>query len=251
MNLILITDKERGARGEVRLTDQRADHIRDVLKARAGDSLRVGQLNGPVGTGMIKAIQPEAVTVRCLFKDQTPPPRPSVDLLLALPRPKIMKRLWAALATLGVGRIILTNAQKVERYYFDSHVLEPDFYRAELRKGLEQAMDTCLPEVHIARQLKPLLEDELDELCPDTHRIVADPSEHNRISSALRGSKGRRVLLAVGPEGGWSNYELDLLKGRGMIPAALGPRILRTDTACIALLAMAHDVAADEVESAR
>lgn len=239
MNLILLTSDEIGERGVVTLTDRRADHIRDVLRGREGQSLRVGQLNGPIGTGMIQSVQPDTVTLRCTFNTAAPE-QPSTDLLLAMPRPKVMKRLWAPLASLGVGRIIITNAQKVERYYFDSHVLEPDFYTAQLKEGLEQAMDTRLPEVTIHRQLKALIEGELDALSPDSFRIVADPAGTTHIIEVVKERRQPRTLLAVGPEGGWSEYELDLFKAHGFRTAGIGPRLLRSDTACIALLALAH-----------
>ena len=240
MNLILLSLEEIGPRGVVTLADRRADHIREVLHGREGQSLRIGQLNGALGTGMIKTVGPDGVTLRCSFAEAMPE-RPRADLLLAMPRPKAMKRLWAPLASLGVGRIILSNAQKVERYYFDSHILDPAFYTEQLKEGLEQAMDTRLPQVTVHRQLKVLIEDELDALAPDTCRIMADPSGGVRVTEALREIAHPRVLLAVGPEGGWSDYERELLKEHGFMTVGIGPRILRTDTACIALLAMVHD----------
>jgi RsmE family RNA methyltransferase len=168
------------------------------------------------------------------------PARPPVDLLLALPRPKVMKRLWAQVAALGVGRILLTHAAKVERMYFDTHVLAPAFIRERLVEGLQQACDTRLPEVTIHRRLKVLIEDELDALCPDANRVVADPSFDRTLPAAVAEGGGRRLLLAIGPEGGWTPYELDLLARHGFSGAGMGPRILRADTACVALLAQAQ-----------
>src|SRR5205823_10500285 len=98
-----------------------------------------------------------AVEPHCAF-DATVPPRPPIDLLLALPRPKVMRRLWAQLAALGVGQIMLTNAERVERNYFDTHVLKPECYRPLLVEGLQQARDTRLPNVSIHRQFKVLVE---------------------------------------------------------------------------------------------
>ena len=240
MNLILVSSDEVGPRGEVTLTDRRADHIRTILKGREGQSLRVGMLDGPLGTGMIKTVGPDDVTLRCVFADPIPE-RPPVDLLLALPRPKVMQRLWASIASLGVGRIMLTNAQKVERCYFDTHVLKPEFYTERLKEGLEQAMDTRLPEVSIHRQLKVLIEENLGKKATDTLRLVSDPGSPRRVADAVRASSHGRILLAVGPEGGWSAYEMDLLRKHGFTEVGIGPRTLRSDTACIALLALVHD----------
>jgi RsmE family RNA methyltransferase len=236
MNLILVEASELGPGGRVVLCDGRATHLRKVLNVAPGSRVRVGLLGGPAGTGDVETVGDEGVVLRCGF-DGPAPGRPRVDLLLALPRPKVMKRLWAQLAAMGVGRILVTNAEKVERMYFDTHVLDPGFIRERLVEGVQQACDTRLPEVSIHRRLKPLVEDELGVLCPDTCRVVADPSFDHPPSRALTGCGVRRVLLAIGPEGGWTPYELDLLARHGFAGVGMGPRILRADTACIALLA--------------
>lgn len=246
MNLILIHPHEPDRAGRVRLSGDRAEHIRNVLRAGSGKVLRIGLLNGPPGHGTVEEICGREVVLSCEF-DERIPSCPAIDLLLAMPRPKVMKRLWAQLAALGVGRIILVNAEKVERFYFDSHVLEPDFYTDRLIEGLQQAGDTLLPEVRIVKELKPFLEDELDVISPASgNRFLADPSgtqnifrclEKNNIS-APRNAVPRRSCLAVGPEGGWTPYELEMFTAHGFEIFNAGPRILRTDTACIALLSM-------------
>jgi RsmE family RNA methyltransferase len=178
----------------------------------------------------------DPLELECTFEPE-PPPVPDVDLLLALPRPKVMRRLWAQLAAMGVGRIILTNAARVERNYFDTHVLDPAFYRPLLIEGLQQAQDTHLPRVSIHRRFRPLVEDDLDAESSADARIVAHPTGNASPIADAWPHGARRVLLAVGPEGGWDDFELRLLGGRGFRPASLGARTLRTDTACVALLA--------------
>ena len=203
-----------------------------------GQELRVGLLDGPRGIGRV-AHAADSVELECTF-ELDPPPLPDVDLLLALPRPKVMRRLWAQLAALGVGRIILTNAARVERNYFDTHVLDPAFYRPLLIEGLQQAQDTRLPRVSIHRRFRPLVEDELDTLSSADLRLVAHPApQAPSIAGAWRPGAGR-VLLAVGPEGGWDDFELRLLADRGFTLVSLGARTLRADTACVALLAALH-----------
>jgi RsmE family RNA methyltransferase len=238
MNIILIHHHEPDAAGRVCLTGNRAEHIRSVLKSTPGKELRIGLLNGPLGRGVVERIHGGEVVLKCEFDGKTPS-RPAVDLLLALPRPKVMKRLWAQLAALGVGRIILTNAEKVERCYFDCHVLEPDFYNERLIEGLQQAGDTLLPEVQIVRQLKPFLEDDLDTIFPASgSRLLADPSGVHNIFKCMGKPPPRRSCLAVGPEGGWTPYELELFAAHGFKTFSAGQRILRADTACVALLSL-------------
>lgn len=240
MNLILMTSDEVQPRGKVVLTDRRARHIISVLGGRVGQSLRIGVLDGPLGTGMIKAIDATTVTLRCIFNKEVPPV-PAVDLVLAMPRPKVLKRLWAPLASLGVARIFLTNAQRVERYYFDTHTLQPEFYEAQLKLGLEQAMDTRLPKVQIHRQLTGLVESEWAVPEPGTVRWVGHPTGKSHIWDMLGANAiPQRVVLAVGPEGGWSPRELTLWEEHGFTPITLGPRTLRTDVAAIHLVGLAQ-----------
>jgi RsmE family RNA methyltransferase len=200
----------------------------------------VGVVDGPCGAGTVTFVGDETVELRCRFESRVPQP-PGVALLLALPRPKVMRRLWAQLAALGVDQIILTNAERVERNYFDTHILTPDCYRPLLLEGLQQARDTRLPAVSIHRQLKVLVEDELDRLFPTGLRLLAEPQAQGSPGACVREHGGGPILLAVGPEGGWNQFEAGLLRAHGFRPVGMGPRTLRTDTACVALLAIVHD----------
>jgi RsmE family RNA methyltransferase len=256
MNLVLIEPAELGDDGIVLLTGARAAHVATVLKTAVGETVRVGVVDGPRGVGTVEAVGTVDVRLRCALERETPS-RPAVDLLLALPRPKVMRRLWAQLAALGIGRVVITNAARVERHYFDTHVLAPDEIRARLIEGLQQARDTRVPLVSVHKQFRVLVEDDLERLCPETTRLVADPASDVPIAARLRATvpgapsfvppsdarpaEACRVLLAIGPEGGWNAFELGLLASRGFATVGLGPRTLRSDTACVALLALVHD----------
>jgi RsmE family RNA methyltransferase len=239
VNLLILDPGEVGASGEVTLSGTRAAHLTTVLRVKPGQEVRVGLLDGPRGVATVEATGDRNVTLRCALEADTPA-RPPADLLLATPRPKVMRRLWAQIAALGVGRIILTNAEKVERHYFDTHMLEPGTYRPLLIEGLQQARDTRLPVVSIHRRFRVLIEDELDQLVGPALRVVADPSAVTPFAGIVRSVGESRILLAIGPEGGWNAFELDMLAAHGFQSAGIGPRTLRTDTACIALLAIAR-----------
>lgn len=239
MNLILVDERDVFDAGTVTLSDARATHLLNVLRVVPGQAVRVGVVDGALGVGTVEMARDSRVTMRCVFETEIPP-RPRVDVLLALPRPKVMRRLWAQLAALGVGQIILTNAERVERHYFDTHVLTEASYRPLLIEGLQQARDTRLPVVSIHRQFRILVEDHLNGFFGEGIRLVADPSGATSIGAALSDHRDRRVLLAIGPEGGWNAFELSLLEAHGFQRVGLGTRALRVDTACAALLAITH-----------
>ena len=239
MNRILFEASEIRSDGTVILRDFRADHIRKVLHGQAGQILKTGTVNGLIGSSRILACSDDAVTLTVNHTEEAA--EPWIDLILALPRPKVMKRLWAQLAALGVGRIILLNAAKVEKFYFSSQWLDPAVYRPLLVEGLMQCGAARLPEVTVSPLFKPFIEDDLDRLFPDQpFLLIADPAPAPT-PAAFPASPSGRPLLANGPEGGWSRYERERLSEKGFKPFSLGGRILRTDTACIALLAVLAD----------
>ncbi|HEY8240343.1 MAG TPA: RsmE family RNA methyltransferase [Kiritimatiellia bacterium] len=247
MNMILLDPAEVDARGVARLADYRAKHLIEVLKVRPEQVVRIGLLDGPHGEGRVSRVEGNLVEMACSFEGE-PPPVPQVDLLLALPRPKVMKRLWAQLAALGVGRIMLTNAEKVERNYFDTHVLEEAFYRPLLIEGLQQARDTRVPQVSVHRQFRKLVESDLADRSDGSVRWVAHPGSH---ASPLDTRHSTRCLLAIGPEGGWNDFEMALLEQHGFARVGMSARTLRTDTACIALLALVHNTLRADHSEAR
>ena len=233
MNLLLLQDGDLAADGTARLTGRRLLHARDVLRAQAGDELRVGRLGGAVGRGEVLRLGEDELVLRVELGGP-PPPRPGIDLLLAVPRPKALKKILPAAASLGIDRLVLVNAARVERSFFASPVLAPESIAALLHLGLEQARDTVPPEVLVRERFRPFVEDELDAcFAADPLRLLAHPGAPP-LRGALEGKAGR-ALLAVGPEGGWAPFELELLAARGFAAVSLGPRPLRTEVAVSAL----------------
>lgn len=227
MNLLLLLAEEVDSAGRCRLTGRRRAHAEEVLGVAAGDRLRVGVVGGAVGEGRVISLDSEALTLEVSL-DAAPPPRPGIDLLLALPRPKALKRILPVLSQLGVDRVVLCNAARVEKSYFSSPTLTAEVVRQTLLEGLEQARDTVLPEVLIRERFRPFVEDELDGLFPGPgRRLLLHPAAPRPLPA--RPAPGR-TLLAVGPEGGWVPFEVELLGRLGFESVSLGPRILRTET---------------------
>ncbi len=217
----------------VTFSDVRAEHILKILHGEIGQELKTGEIGGKIGKAEIVAIENGAVTVRIAHDREALPSW--IDLVLAPPRPRVMKRLLPQLATMGVGRIFLVGAKKVEKDFWGATLLKEENYRPLLVEGLMQGgVATELPIIETRRNFRKFVRDELESLFPDTRRIVAHPYDADRECDSC---DDRRLLLAVGPEGGWTDDEVALLEEHGFIRHSLGPRILRTDTALIALLA--------------
>jgi RsmE family RNA methyltransferase len=235
VNLILLFESDRVSGNRFRIEDARAEHVRSVLRSAPGDTLRVGLLEGPLGSGVVTRIDDRALELDAEF-EPAPPPRPLVDLLLAVPRPIALRRLLPQLTALGVDRLILLRTARVERSFLDATLLAPDQLAPLLHAGLMQARCTRAPVVTLERRFRPFVEDRVGELFGASRRLAAHPSAARSLSD-VRFATQQRVALAVGPEGGWVPFEVELLESAGFLPVSLGPRVLRLETACVALLA--------------
>ncbi len=216
----------------VRITGRRFDHVLKVHRAAVGDELCVGLLNGPIGKGRVVRIDPSSLEMDVRL-DQTPPAKLPLALVLALPRPKVLRRVLRSASAMGVRRIVLINCFRVEKSYWQSPFLTEARVREQLVLGLEQAKDTALPEIMLRPKFKPFVEDELRDMAKGTQALVAHP---NALSPCPRGSD-RAVTLVIGPEGGFLPYEIDKLVSCGFTPVSMGDRILSVETAVPALIA--------------
>lgn len=232
MNLILLAPGDLAPDGTARLTGRRARHVHEVHRARAGDELVVGLQNGAIGKGRVLSVGPEEVQLAVLLGEEPPPPA-GLDLLLAMPRPKVLRRVLQSVASLGAKRIVLVNAARVEKSYFDTPFLAPEEIDRNLVLGLEQARDTVLPEVLVRPRFRPFVEDELEAFWPRgaCTRLLAHPAGGPALGAPDAPNVGPRSVVAIGPEGGWVPFETDLLESHGFARFALGPRILRVETA--------------------
>jgi len=230
MNLVILTDEDFIEDDRVRLDGRRLDHIRLVLRAGIGDTLRVGRLSARRGTARIETLDERAIEMTVRLTDPPPPPLP-VTLLLALPRPKTLRRLLQAATTMGVKRIVLMNSWRVEKSFWATPALAADAIRDQLILGLEQAGDTILPEVRLEPLFKPFVEDRIPALIEGTRALLAHPA-----AAECPRAVEDPVTLAIGPEGGFIEYELDLMRTRGFTLVSLGERRLRVEQALPALL---------------
>ena len=231
MNLLLLEPEDFLGENRVRLAGRRMRHVLDVHRAALGDELRVGLLNGRMGRGKVLRLNDEALEMEVALNED-PPPKLPLSLVLALPRPKVLNRVLASAASLGIARIVLVNAWRVEKAYWKSPRLDSENLREQLILGLEQGRDTVLPELRLARLFRPFVEEELPAWVAGATALLAHPRSADPCPRAVEG----RCVLAIGPEGGWIQAELDSLTRAGFKPVDLGPRILRVETALAALV---------------
>ncbi len=233
MNRLLLMPADVLAPGMARLTDtRRVNHLRQVLRAVVGDTLKIGLWQGGRGTATLLSVSETAVDLA--FELDTPSlPRSGTILVVALPRPKMLRRIVHMATMFGVDELVWLNSYRVEKSYWQSPILAPDALHEQVVLGLEQAGDTQSPHITLATRFKPWVEDVLPGLLAGRAGFVAHPGAVISLP-ALPSPQPR--LLAIGPEGGWIPYELAQLTQAGLAPVGLGERILRVDTAVAAAL---------------
>lgn len=231
MNIILFHSYQI-VENRVVISDPRVlDHVINVLKTSPGEKLKVGLVNGSAGSGTIESLSENELVMTVSLVDSPPPP---VDctLILAMPRPKVFKRTVQAAITMGIKSIHIIKTWRVDKNYFESPVLESDTLEKQTILALEQAGDTIIPEIAIHRYFKPFIEDVMPALCQERDLFIAHPYGENEIPLKVINP----TVLAIGPEGGFIEYEIERFIDAGFVPLSMGNRILRVEQAVPALL---------------
>jgi len=239
LNLIIVENSDCVGDGRYRLGGGRAEHVFGVLKSSVGDELRVGMVDGGRGVGVVEAVSKREVVLKCEFAEEVEPAGVEIDLVCALPRQQTVKKVLHSAAAMGVGRIFFVRANRVEKSYFEASVLEEVNVRRFLIEGLSQGGKTKMPVVSVHRYFKKFFEDELAEVEKNAGaydvKLLAELSTERMLSEFEMGA-GKRVLLAVGPEGGWIDFEVGLMEGVGFEKFFLGPWTLRVENAVVAAI---------------
>ena len=242
MNLVLFEPAEISA--PLPRSDPRALHVLDVLHRREGDLFDVGLINGPRGKATLKTLTHDAIALTFSWTE-TPPPLPPLTLLIGLPRPQTARKILQEATALGVGALHFATSERGEPSYADSSLWSSGEWRRHLLAGAAQAFCTRLPEVSFGHKLIAVI----NNLPPEATRVALDNYEAPvPLSAAIKPSAtanndlpagaGQSIVLALGSERGWTGAERDLLRANGFILAHLGPRVLRTETACVAAIAI-------------
>lgn len=236
MNLALLFEEDFVAPDRVRLRGRRLDHLKTVLKAGTGHRIPAGRVNGLMGHGEVLSMTETEAELLVTLDQQPTAPLP-LTLILAMPRPKMFRRVLQTCASLGVKDLWLINSYKVEKSFWQTPWLTEDHLRENLALGLEQAKDTLMPQVHIRKLFKPFVEDELPTLLEGKRALVAHPGMAAPCPTHLN----EPAALCIGPEGGFTDYEVGKLEEAGCQSVHLGPRILRVETAVPVLISRLFD----------
>ena len=226
MNLLLLDGDQPSAR--------QCRHLIEVLGVDVGRRVRVGRRRGGRGWARVTAVDGERVELAVEDLEE-PAWRPRDSLVVAVPRPKVVPRLVAAAASLGIDRLDLTRAWRVDKSYLGSPALAPGALDAAAVLGCEQGGHTWVPEIRVHRLFSPMLRGlEIDD---SALALVAHPGADRSIEEVAGGLGERRVILAIGPEGGWIQREVDGLVAAGFVAVRSGDAVMRSEVAVAALLA--------------
>lgn len=200
-------------------------HLRQHLDLKVGERLKVGIRQGPRYVTEVLEMTEQRILVKPVQPEMVPEKLP-VHLILALPRPKVLRRIIMDAVTIGVERISLIHSYRVDKSYWQTPFLQQlDEY---VTLGLEQAGDTIPPDIQLYKRFKPFVEDVLPAwITAERPAYVAHPYAAQQMPYAIQ----HGCSLVIGPEGGFIPYEVDLLKKNGCQAMSIGNRILRTETA--------------------
>ena len=225
MNIVLLDPRQTESDIWNITARRQLEHLKTHVGVQVGDTLKIGIREEKRYLTEIIEITENSIRVRPLQEERVPEKLP-VTLVVAMPRPKVLRRLIMDAVTMGVEKIILIHSYRVDKSYWQTPFLQQiDHY---ITLGLEQAGDTIAPRVEIYKRFKPFTEDILPTLIQaDCPAYVAHPYTDQKMPFAIE----HPCIVLIGPEGGFIPYEVDLLIKNGCQAVSLGNRILRTETA--------------------
>ena len=237
MNIILLQTQDFLSNSNIAIIrDYRLTHILKVLHPSIGQSLKVGLIGGDCGHGIVESIDSQVIKLK-VFLNESAPSRHQFDIVLALPRPKMLRRILRTIAEYGVKNLHLINSARVEKSYWQSPLLKPKKIYESLVTGMERSKDTLITNVQLHPRYRPFVEDELPKLCGSRDCWITDIGADKsavELNIALK-----PAIIMIGPEGGFVPFEIELATSKIAWPIHLGKRILSVDTAVTTVLAQA------------
>ena len=235
MNIIILSNSDKLSETCYSIAEDRFLHLKKILKAKVNDVIEVGILNGPTGTARIKELTDNSAILEIVEYHSIKEKLFQIDLICALPRPQTLKKVLGTCASMGVEHLYLIRSEKVEKSYFHSPLLEENKYTSYLIEGLSQGKRTILPKISIHSRFKKFFGEEF-VTSEGQVNLLAHPKAESYLSKVPI-TNFRKIAIAIGPEGGWNDFEINFMKEKGFVYYKLSESILRVENAVTAALA--------------
>lgn len=228
MNRFLIFQNEKLSANTYKIFDpERLKHLKAVLKAKVGDTLKVSLIGEGIGKAYIKELAPKSLTLS--LEQMEPLNHAPYDLIVAVSRPPTLKKILEHATTLGVGRFDFFKADLSEKSYLDAKLFKEQNYLKHLKYGISQgAIYHHLPEIELHKNI-------LNDWKKREQKFILSPQSTTSFLTQKLDFK-KRITLAIGPERGWTKDELAKFKDLGFISIGISPAILRVETATFSSL---------------
>jgi len=235
MNLIILQDCDRLEGGLFLIRDYRAEHIRNILKSAQGDTIEAGLINQSTGKAIIQSINENEIELEYRpDKKGIPNVAPEIEIICALPRPQTLKKVLFICGMTSVRKLHLIRANRVEKSYYHSPLLEEKNLRKNLLEGMSQGKSIRLPAVEIHHKFRQFIEDFLPLLEKSEKqtplKILPEMQAEYFLDKNFQNPK-QPVYIAIGPEGGWVPFETEHFMKAGFVQVCLGQAVLRVEHA--------------------
>lgn len=221
---------------EAVLTGEDVQHIAKVLRLRAGDEVTLCDGAKTEYTARIDSVEKERIMLRVL-ETAASKTESAVEITLyqGLPKAGKLETIIQKCVELGIGKVIPFDAERsVVKLSEKDFAKKQSRYQRVAYEAAKQSRRGIIPEVG---GLVKLAKEDFSGF--DLILLAYEEERGTTLKKALRAKMdAKRIALIVGPEGGFAPEEADMLIQRGAVSVSLGPRILRTETAGMAMLAM-------------
>jgi len=223
------------------LTDAEAKHARASKRLSVKDRVILFDGRGHKAVGRIMLLTARGIQIAIDPVETCQRPTPTLTLAVALPKGPRQDTLIEKCTELGVAALWPLHT---ERSVSDASQHKRDKWQRKTIEAAKQSGQCWLPDIAAPRSLEEAIAeasgfDATWAAIPSSNEITSTP-----IMDRVAAVTGVQSILAfIGPEGGWTAEEVNLLLGSGIQPVSLGPNVLRIETASIAISAIVHAVA--------
>lgn len=230
--IIFEHELEQNSKNAVVRCKKRLSHLREIIKVEVGQSLKVTIPNRGLTNAIVKSSAADAIEFE-INSEIHSPSTASWHLLVGLSRPPTMKKILEHATTLGIKHFHFVTATLSEKSYQTSKIWEEDNLTQILSDGLAQSAHYWeIPTITLYSSLK-----KLPDFSAMDCRLL---SLHTQSQPMRKIEKSKELILALGPERGWTKDEDELLQNIGFQAVSLGSSVLRVEIATFAVLGQCH-----------